>query len=186
MEKQSIQKSVVSLGLIPLVAAATLVVGHAENKMMGKQKEGQKTGMKKSGEDAAVTQRKKLMRGIGADMKRLKFASKQGSGWVVEEQVRQAAADMYQRASRIKKAFSKNTLAGKTTSTTNIWKNKKEFDLLADELAANAAALAQVQYKSGPAAIRKAVGLIGRQCVKCHKAFRKKHRHSSKIDRKSG
>ena len=177
MKKQDVFRS-----LAVLVVAGALVAGCADNQMMGKMKSamtsmkdkvmGKKKMMK--GDDPAVTARRKLMRGIGADMKRLKTAMKQGSGWVVEEQVRQAAGDMYKKASKIKKAFQKNTLAGKTTSTAAIWKNKAKFDLIADGLAANAAVLAQIHYKGGPAAIKKAVGLIGKQCGACHKSFRKK------------
>ena len=170
------------IGLAVLAVAGALIAGCAGDEMMGKK--GDKMAMKKKmamkdkkmmkGDEAAVKARRKLMRGIGADMKRLKTAMKQGSGWVVQEQVRQAAGDMYKKASKIKKAFKKNTLAGKTTSTAAIWKDKGKFALIADGLAANAAALAQIHYKRGPAAIKKAVGLIGRQCGACHKSFRKK------------
>ena len=176
MKKQDVWRS-----LAVLMVAGALITGCADNQMMDKMKSAV-TGMKDkimgkkkmTGDDPAVTARRKLMRGIGADMKRLKAAMKQGSGWVVEEQLRQAAGDMYQKASKIKKAFKKNTLAGKTTSTAAIWKNKAKFDLIADGLAANAAVLAQIHYKGGPAAIKKAVGLIGKQCGACHKSFRKK------------
>ena len=180
--KSGHEKTDVFRSLAVLVVAGALITGCADDQMMGKMKKAM-TGMKdkimgkkmmKGGEDPAVTARKKLMRGIGADMKRLKTAMKQGSGWVVEEQVRQAAGDMYKKASKIKKAFQKNTLAGKTTSTAAIWKDKAKFDLIADGLAANAAVLAQIHYKGGPAAIKKAVGLIGKQCGACHKSFRKK------------
>ena len=176
MKKQDVFRS-----LAVLLVAGALVAGCADNQMMDKMKstmtsmKDKMMGKKKmTGDDAAVTARRKLMRGIGADMKRLKTAMKQGSGWVVEEQVRQAAGDMYKKASKIKKAFQKNTLAGKTTSTAAIWKDKAKFDLIADGLAANAAVLAQIHYKGGPAAIKKAVGLIGKQCGACHKSFRKK------------
>lgn len=170
--------------LAVLAVAGALVAGCAGDGMMSKK--GDKMAMKKKkmamkdkkmmkgGDDPAVKARRKLMRGIGADMKRLKTAIKQGSGWVVQEQVRQAAGDMYKKASKIKKAFKKNTLAGKTTSVAAIWKDKGKFNLIADGLAANAAVLAQIHYKGGPAAIKKAVGLIGRQCGACHKTFRKK------------
>ena len=177
MKKQDVFKS-----LAVLAVAGALVAGCAGSPVMDKMKStmtnvknkvmGKKKTMK--GDEAAVKARKKLMRGIGADMKRLRAAMKQGSGWVVEEQVRQAAGDMYKKASKIKKAFKKNTLAGKTTSAPAIWKNKGKFDLIADGLAANAAVLAQIHYKGGPAAIKKAVGLIGRQCGACHQSFRKK------------
>ena len=175
------QNAFISLAVLALAGA--LVAGCAGDEMMGKKDD--KMAMKKKkmamkdkkmmkGDEAAVKARKKLMRGIGADMKRLRAAMKQGSGWVVEEQVRQAAGDMYKKASKIKKAFKKNTLAGKTTSTAAIWKDKAKFGLIADGLAANAAVLAQIHYKGGPGAIKKAVGLIGRQCGACHKSFRKK------------
>ena len=174
------KKRDVFISLAVLMMAVGLIAGCAGEGMMDKKKMAMKdkkmTGKKKmiKGDEAAVKARKKLMRGIGADMKRLRTAMKQGSGWVVEEQVRQAAGDMYKKASKIKGAFKKNTLAGKTTSTAAIWKDKGKFALIADGLAANAAVLAQIHYKSGPAAIKKAVGLIGRQCGACHKAFRKK------------
>ena len=189
------KKQNVWISLAVLAVAGALVAGCADDQTMGmmkktvagmKKKEmakdkkmamkDKKMGKKKmmKGDEAAVKARRKLMRGIGADMKRLKAAMKQGSGWVVEEQVRQAAGDMYKKASKIKKAFKKNTLAGKTTSTAAIWKDKAKFGLIADGLAANAAVLAQIHYKGGPAAIKKAVGLIGRQCGACHKSFRKK------------
>ena len=178
MRKQDFFRS-----LAVLMVAGALVSGCADGKMTGQKKAAMKAGktagkkkMMKGGADAAVTARRKIMRGIGADMKRIRTAMKQGSGWVVEEQVRQAAGDMYKKASGIKKAFRKNTLAGKTTSSPAIWKDKAKFGLIADGLAANAAALAQIHYKGGPAAIRKAVGLIGRQCGACHKSFRKKKR----------
>ena len=119
MKKQDVFKS-----LAVLAVAGALVAGCAGSPVMDKMKStmtnvknkvmGKKKTMK--GDEAAVKARKKLMRGIGADMKRLRAAMKQGSGWVVEEQVRQAAGDMYKKASKIKKAFQKNTLAGKTTS----------------------------------------------------------------------
>ena len=191
MKKQDVFRS-----LAVLMVAGALVAGCADNQMMGKMKSAmtnvknkimgkkddkmakKKMAMKDKkmmkGDDPAVTARRKLMRGIGADMKRLKTAMKQGSGWVVEEQVRQAAGDMYKKAGKIKKAFQKNTLVGKTTSTAAIWKNRAKFNLIADGLAANAAVLAQIHYKGGPAAIKKAVGLIGKQCGACHKSFRKK------------
>ena len=175
------KKRDVFISLAVLMMAGALAAGCAGEGMMDKKKMAMKdkkmTGKKKmmkDGEDPAVTARKKLMRGIGADMKRLRTAMKQGSGWVVQEQVRQAAGDMYKKASKIKKAFKKNTLAGKTTSVAAIWKDKRKFALIADGLAANAAVLAQIHYKGGPAAIKKAVGLIGRQCGACHKSFRKK------------
>ena len=175
------KKRDVFISLAVLMMAGALAAGCAGEGMMDKKKMAMKDKkmmgkkkMMKGGEDPAVTARKKLMRGIGADMKRLRTAMKQGSGWVVEEQVRQAAGDMYKKASKIKKAFQKNTLAGKTTSVAAIWKEKGKFDLIADGLAANAAVLAQIHYKGGPAAIKKAVGLIGRQCGACHKSFRKK------------
>ncbi len=167
------KKRDVFISLAVLMMAGALIAGCAGEGMMDKKMMGKKK-MMKGGEDPAVTARKKLMRGIGADMKRLRTAMKQGSGWVVEEQVRQAAGNMYKKASKIKKAFKKNTLAGKTTSVAAIWKDKRKFALIADGLAANAAALAQIHYKGGPAAIKKAVGLIGRQCGACHKSFRKK------------
>ena len=166
--------------LAVLAVAGALIAGCAGEGMMDKKKMAMKgkkmMGKKKmmKGDEAAVKARKKLMRGIGADMKRIRTAMKQGSGWVVQEQVRQAAGDMYKKSSKIKKAFSKNTLAGKTTATAAIWKEKGKFNLIADGLAANAAVLAQIHYKGGPAAIKKAVGLIGKQCGACHKAFRKK------------
>ena len=171
------------ISLAVLALAGALAAGCAGDEMMGKK--GGKVAMKKKkmamkdkkmmkGDEAVVKARRKLMRGIGADMKRLKTAIKQGSGWVVQEQVRQAAGDMYKKANKIKKAFKKNTLAGKTTSVAAIWKDKGKFDLIADGLAANAAALAQIHYNRGPAAVKKAVGLIGRQCGACHKSFRKK------------
>lgn len=177
MRRQDVWRS-----LAVLVVAGALAAGCADEGMMDKMKGAMKSaknkvmGKKKmmKGDEAAVKARRKLMRGIGADMKRLKTAIKQGSGWVVQEQVRQAAGDMYKKASKIKKAFKKNTLAGKTTSVAAIWKEKGKFDIIADGLAANAAALAQIHYKGGPAAIKKAVGLIGRQCGACHKSFRKK------------
>ncbi len=182
MKKRDVFRS-----LAVLVVAGALVTGCAGNEMMNRKNDKmtkKKMAMKdkmmmgkkkmKGGEDPAVTARKKLMRGIGADMKRLRAAMKQGSGWVVEEQVRQAAGDMYKKASRIKKAFRKNNLTGKTTSSAAIWKNTGKFNLIADGLAANAAVLAQIHYKGGPAAIKKSFGLIGRQCGACHKAFRKK------------
>ncbi len=174
------KKRDVFISLAVLMMAGALAAGCAGEGMMDKKKMAMKdkkmTGKKKmmKGDEAAVKARRKLMRGIGADMKRLRTAIKQGSGWVVEEQVRQAAGDMYKKASKIKGAFKKNTLAGKTTSVAAIWKEKGKFDIIADGLAANAAALAQIHYKRGPAAIKKAVGLIGRQCGACHKAFRKK------------
>ncbi len=168
MKKRDVFISLAVLMMAGALAAGCAGEGMMDKKMMGKKK------MMKGGEDPTVTARKKLMRGIGADMKRLRTAMKQGSGWVVEEQVRQAAGDMYKKASKIKKAFQKNTLAGKTTSVAAIWKDKRKFALIADGLAANAAALAQIHYKGGPAAIKKAVGLIGRQCGACHKSFRKK------------
>lgn len=174
------KKRGVFITLAVLMMAGALVAGCAGEGMMDKKKMAMKDkkmmGKKKmmKGDEAAVKARRKLMRGIGADMKRLKTAIKQGSGWVVQEQVRQAAGDMYKKASKIKKAFKKNTLAGKTTSTAAIWKDKGKFDLIADGLAANAAVLAQIHYKGGPGAIKKAVGLIGRQCGACHKSFRKK------------
>ncbi len=174
------KKRDVFISLAVLMMAVGLIAGCAGEGMMDKKKMAMKdkkmTGKKKmmKGDEAAVKARKKLMRGIGADMKRLRTAMKQGSGWVVQEQVRQAAGDMYKKASKIKKAFKKNTLAGKTTSVAAIWKDKGKFALIADGLAANAAVLAQIHYKGGPAAIKKAVGLIGRQCGACHKAFRKK------------
>ena len=174
------KKRDVFISLAVLMMAVGLIAGCAGEGMMDKKKMAMKdkkmTGKKKmmKGDEAAVKARKKLMRGIGADMKRLRTAMKQGSGWVVQEQVRQAAGDMYKKASKIKGAFKKNTLAGKTTSTAAIWKDKGKFDIIADGLAANAAVLAQIHYKGGPAAIKKAVGLIGRQCGACHKAFRKK------------
>ena len=173
------KKRDVFISLVVLLTAGALAAGCAGEGMMDKKKMAMKDkkmmGKKKMmKEDPAVTARKKLMRGIGADMKRLRTAMKQGSGWVVQEQVRQAAGDMYKKASKIKKAFKKNTLAGKTTSVAAIWKEKGKFDIIADGLAANAAALAQIHYKGGPAAIKKAVGLIGRQCGACHKSFRKK------------
>ena len=175
MKKRDVFRS-----LAVLMMAGALVAGCAGEGMMDKKKMAMKDkkmmGKKKmmKGDEAAVKARRKLMRGIGADMKRLRTAMKQGSGWVVQEQVRQAAGDMYKKASKIKKAFKKNTLAGKTTSTAAIWKEKGKFDLIADGLAANAAVLAQIHYKGGPGAIKKAVGLIGRQCGACHKSFRKK------------
>ena len=174
------KKRDVFITLAVLMMAGALVAGCAGEGMMDKKmmamKDKKMMGKKKmmKGDEAAVKARRKLMRGIGADMKRLRTAMKQGSGWVVQEQVRQAAGDMYKKASKIKKAFQKNTLAGKTTSTAAIWKDKGKFNLIADGLAANAAALAQIHYKGGPAAIKKAVGLIGRQCGACHKSFRKK------------
>ena len=176
------KKRDVFISLAVLMMAFAFIAGCAGEGMMDKKKMAMKDkkmmGKKKmmKGDEAAVKARRKLMRGIGADMKRLRTAMKQGSGWVVEEQVRQAAGDMYKKASKIKKAFKKNTLAGKTTSVAAIWKNKGKFDLIADGLAANAAVLAQIHYKGGPAAIKKAVGLIGRQCGACHKSFRKKKR----------
>ncbi|MCY3824700.1 MAG: cytochrome c [Nitrospinae bacterium] len=174
------KKRDVFITLAVLMMAGALVAGCAGEGMMDKKmmamKDKKMMGKKKmmKGDEAAVKARRKLMRGIGADMKRLRTAMKQGSGWVVQEQVRQAAGDMYKKASKIKKAFQKNTLAGKTTSTAAIWKDKGKFNLIADGLAANAAALAQIHYKGGPGAIKKAVGLIGRQCGACHKSFRKK------------
>ncbi len=176
MKKRDVFRS-----LAVLAAAGALAAGCADGRMTGQKKAAMKAGkaagekkMTKGGADAAVAARRKLMRGIGADMKRIRTAMKQGSGRVVEEQVRQAAGGMYKKASRIKKAFRKNTLAGKTTSSPAIWKDRAKFGLIADGLAANAAALAQIHYKGGPAAIRKAVGLIGRQCGACHRSFRKK------------
>ncbi len=161
--------------LVVVVAAGALLTGCAAEQMAGKKSAARGKKMEKSsGEDPAVAKRKKLMRGIGADMKRLRSAMKQGSGWVVEEQVRQAAGDMYKKSARIKKAFAKNTLAGKTTSSPAIWKDKAQFDILADALAASAAVLAQIHYKGGPEAIKKAVGRIGMQCGKCHRSFRQK------------
>ena len=174
------KKRDVFISLAVLMMAGALAAGCAGEGMMDKKKMAMKdkkmTGKKKmmKGDEAAVKARRKLMRGIGADMKRLRTAMKQGSGWVVQEQVRQAAGDMYKKASKIKGAFKKNTLAGKTTSVAAIWKDKGKFNLIADGLAANAAVLAQIHYKGGPAAIKKAVGLIGRQCGACHKSFRKK------------
>ena len=174
------KKRDVFISLAVLTMAGALVAGCAGDGMMDKKnmamKDKKMMGKKKmmNGGEAAVKARRKLMRGIGADMKRLRTAMKQGSGWVVQEQVRQAAGDMYKKASKIKKAFKKNTLAGKTTSVAAIWKDKGKFDLIADGLAANAAALSQIHYKGGPGAIKKAVGLIGRQCGACHKSFRKK------------
>ena len=174
------KKQDVFISLAVLMMAGALAAGCAGEGMMDKKKMAMKDkkmmGKKKmmKGDEAAVKARRKLMRGIGADMKRLRTAMKQGSGWVVEEQIRQAAGDMYKKASKIKKAFKKNTLAGKTTSVAAIWKDKRKFALIADGLAANAAVLAQIHYKGGPAAIKKAVGLIGRQCGACHKSFRKK------------
>ena len=132
MKKQDVFRS-----LAVLMVAGALITGCADNQMMDKMKSAV-TGMKDkimgkkkmTGDDPAVTARRKLMRGIGADMKRLKAAMKQGSGWVVEEQLRQAAGDMYKKASKIKKAFKKNTLArpppsGRTrrnsTSLRTVW-----------------------------------------------------------------
>ena len=104
------KKRDVFITLAVLMMAGALVAGCAGEGMMDKKKMAMKDekmmGKKKMMKDgeAAVKARRKLMRGIGADMKRLKTAIKQGSGWVVQEQVRQAAGDMYKKASKIKKS----------------------------------------------------------------------------------
>ena len=103
-----------------LLVSVALIAGCADGQMMDKMKGAMKgakdkmMGKKKmmKGDEAAVKARRKLMRGIGADMKRLKTAIKQGSGWVVQEQVRQAAGDMYKKASQDQKGVSEEHTGG--------------------------------------------------------------------------
>ncbi len=122
-------------------------------------------------ESPAITARKKVMRVNSKNWKAVRAAAKSGdSGGLAK-----AAQALYKSASKIKKAYKKKDMAGKTRALPAIWKNKGDFNLKADNLAASAAVLAQIWAKSGnKAQISASLKRIGKSCGACHKPYRAK------------
>lgn len=118
-----------------------------------------------------IKARRALMKSMGKSMKAIKGAAKSGNGAAMAK----AANDLYKKSSKIKKAYAKKDMAGQTRALPAIWKNKDDFNLKADNLAASAAVLAQIWAKSGnKAQINASIKRIGKSCGACHKAYRAK------------
>jgi cytochrome c556 len=60
----------------------------------------------------------------------------------------------------------------KTRAADTIWANKADFDMLAADLGAGAAAALEIINSQGEAGIRDAVASIGPKCGACHDRFR--------------
>lgn len=122
-------------------------------------------------ESPNVSGRKKLMRSFGKNMKGIKAAAKSGDGAALAK----SSAALYKAAGKLKKAFSKQDMDGNTRALPALWKNKADFNLKADNLAASAAVLAQIWSKSGnKSEITSSIKRIGGACGACHKAYRAK------------
>ncbi len=122
-------------------------------------------------ESPGITARKGLMRSNSKNFKAIKAAAKSGNGAAMAK----AAKALYKSAGKIKKAYAKKDMQGATRAKPAIWKNKGDFDLKADNLAASAAVLAQIWAKSGnKAQIGASLKRIGKSCGACHKAYRAK------------
>lgn len=126
-------------------------------------------------ESPVVTARKGVMRSNSKSWKAIKAAAKSGDGAAMAK----AAKALYKSASKIKKAYAKKDMQGATRAKPAIWKNKGDFNMKADNLAASAAVLAQIWAKSGnKAQISASLKRIGKSCGACHKPYRAKKKKS--------
>lgn len=120
-----------------------------------------------------VEARKKIMRGMSGNVKKLKAALKAGGNGIFGK-VKSHASDIANLARQIPGAFENQTLAGKTTATPKIWQTKSEFDQIAANLALSAQLLTSSAESEDLSGVKNGVNTLAANCGKCHKAYRVK------------
>ncbi len=120
----------------------------------------------------AIEARKKVMRGLGGNMKLIKIALKAGGGVGPLRQIKWRADDIAKLARKISGAFQKETLGGKTRATSKIWRTKSGFDQIASNLALSAQLLASSAADGDMGGIKNTAKTVGANCGKCHKSYR--------------
>ncbi len=127
-----------------------------------------------------IEARKKIMRGLGGNMKLIKTALQAGGGVGPLRQIKWRADDIAKLARKIPPAFEKQTLGGKTTATLKIWQTKTEFDQIAGNLVLSAQLLASAAADGDISGVKNGVKTVGANCGKCHKAYRVKKKKKKK------
>lgn len=127
-----------------------------------------------------IEARKKIMRGIAGNMKRIKITMQAGSGIGPMRQIKWAAEDIAKLAHKIPGAFQHQTLAGVTTSTDKIWGNWSGFTQIASNLASSAELLALSADGQDMSGVKNGIKTVGANCGKCHKGYRVKKKAMKK------
>ncbi|MBT3353251.1 MAG: cytochrome c [Nitrospinaceae bacterium] len=121
-----------------------------------------------------IEARKKVMRGIAGNMKRIKITMRAGSGIGPMRQIKWAAEDIAKLARKIPGTFKHQTLAGKTTATNKIWGNWSGFTQVATNLVTSAEVLALAADGQDMGGVKNSIKTVGANCGKCHKGYRVK------------
>lgn len=130
--------------------------------------------------NSKIEARKKIMRGIAGNMKRIKITMQAGAGVGPMRQIKWAAEDIAKLARQIPDAFKHQTLAGVTTATDKIWDDWSGFTQIATNFVSSAEVLALAADGQDMGGVKNGFKTVGANCGKCHKAYRVKKKMMKK------